>query len=129
MRTFRWLCLIVFLLAFIHTSLLVGAIEQLPLGANVLEAHLKQTRGPLLAYPVKIYGVAGGLVWDSGGIDWILSQVYRPLLKRVGEQSGVETALKVLDIGLWNTITLVSLAVTVVLFLIPSRKKRASRLY
>lgn len=121
--------LIVFLLAFLHTSLLVGAVHQLPLGGAVYETHLKQTRGALVYYPVKVYGTVGRLVWDSGGINWILTRVYRPLLKRIGEDAGVETALKVLDIALWNTITLVSLALTVLLFLIPSKKKRPSRLY
>jgi hypothetical protein len=129
LKKVRWILLIVFLLAFFHTSLLVGAIHQLPLGGAVYESHLKQTRGAWVYYPVKVYGAVGRLAWDSGGVNWILTRVYRPLLKRIGEDSGVETALRVLDIGLWNTITLISLALTVLLFLIPYKKKRPSRLY
>ena len=129
MRRFRWLFLVIFVLAFLHTSLVVGIIHQLPLGGQVYENHLKKTQGPLLYYPAKVYGFTGRLIWSSGSIDWILTKIYRPLFRKVGEEAGAEKALKILDVGLWNIVTLVSLALTLVLFLMPGKRKRASRLY
>ena len=129
MRPLRWLCLAVFLLAFLHTSLVVGMIHQLPLGGPVYENLLKQTRGPLVYYPAKVYGVVGRMMWGSGYIDQVLSGVYRPLLQKLGDEAGAQGVLRVVDVGLWNAVTLVSLALTILFFLIPAKKKRTSRLY
>jgi hypothetical protein len=104
-------------------------IHQLPLGGPVYENLLKQTEGPLVYYPAKVYGVVGRMMWHSGYMDRVLSGIYRPLLQKVGDAAGTQSVLRVVDVGLWNVVTLVSLALTVLFFLIPSKKKRPSRLY
>ena len=119
----------VFVLAFAHTSLLVGALQRLPLGGPAYEAHLRQTRGPLVGYPLTVYGFVGRLAWGSGGMDWVYGKIYSPIVKSASGQKGLEQALQVMDISLWNTVTLASLALAVLLFLIPTKKKRSSRLY
>jgi hypothetical protein len=129
LRLLRWLSLAIFLLAFVHTSLVVGMIHQVPLGGPVHERFLEQTQGPLVTYPAKVYGLAGRAMWRSGYVDRVLTQLYRPLVQKVGEEAGARTALRIVDVGLWNAVTLVGLALTILFFLIPGKKKRPSRLY
>lgn len=129
MRLLRWLFLVVFVLAFLHTSLVVGMIHQLPLGGQLYEGHLQKTSSPVVYYPAKVYGFMGRLIWNSGTVDWILERIYRPIFQKVGQEAGSEKALKILDVRLWNIVTLASLALTLLSFVVAGRKNRYSRLY
>ena len=111
MALLRFLCIVVFLLAFLHACLLVGFIYQVPGGAKVYDMYLEKHARPWLSYPVKVYGYVGLRLWKWGYATDILDSLYRPLLKGKGEGVSAERAFQAISIRFWNRVVMGSLVV------------------
>jgi len=135
MRSLRWMALVVALLAFFHACMVVGLVFKTPGAGSIYRAYLDQQAPLWLAVPAKVYGAVGRLVWESPWIGDILDHVYSPVYRRLGEHAVGLKGQKAtpaplvdsLNIGLINAVVLVSLALFILLSLLPKKDKIRDR--
>ena len=118
----RILAFLVFVVTFLHVSILVGAIEQTPVVGPAFKAGVAQDDRFYVSLPMKIYGTVGGMLWGfesaAGVIKEIYSRIFREGFQRLkpGEFTGLA------DIYLWNKVVLASLGAFLVLSVIRRRR-------
>jgi hypothetical protein len=134
MRVLKWISLVVFVLLFLHACIVTGFFFSLPLGSDLYQQYLKHNRGPLVRYPVTVYGKIGAPLWKNDTISPGLKEVYRPMLETTVRPHAkgplkdvpLRVRLRLFDINVVNIAVLACLVLTVVLFLATagSRERR-----
>lgn len=112
MKSLKNWSLLVFIVAFLHASLIMGFFSKVPLIGNaVLVRLIENNPNPLETIPFRAYMIAGGLLWDLKIGEKIADAVYQPVLKEALRNDKVAVLF---DIYKVNIVVLVSLLSAIV---------------
>ncbi len=118
----RTLALIVFVISFIHVSILVGAVEKTPLVGPAVKAGMAQDDRIYVSVPMKIYGAAGGLLWKNETLAVVIKELYSKISKEGIHRLKPKEFKGIFNIYLWNKVVLVSLGVFLVMSILGRRR-------
>ena len=119
----RTLAFIVFVITFIHVSILVGALNRTPVIGPAFKAGTAQDDRLYVSIPLKVYGSFGSLLWKSETGAGLIKEVYTKIFKegiqrlKPGELKGLA------NIYLWNKVILASLGVFFILTVLRRRRE------
>ncbi len=118
----RSLTFLVFVVTFIHVSVLVGALNRAPVIGSAFKAGAAQDDRLYVSIPMKAYGSVGALLWKTKAAAGLIKEVYAKIFKegiqrlKPGEFKGLA------DIYLWNKVVLASLGIFLVLTILRRRR-------
>ncbi len=118
----RSLAFIVFVVAFLHVSVLVGAIEKTPVIGSAVKAGTAQDDRLYVSVPMKVYGAVGGALWKSETVAGILKEIYSKIFKEGIQRLKPKEFKGIADIYLWNKVVLISLGALIGLSIIRRRR-------
>jgi hypothetical protein len=118
----RNLSFIVFLLAFLHVSILVGAIEKTPVVGPSFKAGIAQDDRLYVSLPMKAYGAVGGFLWSNESVSGIIKEIYSKIFKEGIQRLKPNEFKGLADIYLWNKVVLAGLGVFIVLSFMRRRR-------
>lgn len=111
---FRTLAFVVFVITFLHVSILVGAIQKTPIIGPALKAGTAQDDRLYVSIPMKVYGAAGALLWKTETASGIIKNIYSKIFTEGIQRLKPKEMKGLADIYLWNKVVLVSLGVFIV---------------
>ena len=119
----RSLAFIVFVVAFLHVSALVGAIQKTPVIGSAIKAGTAQDDRFYVSVPMKVYGAVGGAMWSTETVAGILKEIYSKIFKEGLQRLKPKEFKGIADIYLWNKVVLVSLGIFLVLSVLRRRRR------
>ena len=119
---FRSLALFVFVVTFIHVSVLVGAITRTPVIGPAFKAGAAQDDRLYVSIPLKVYGPVGEFMWKNETVAGLIKEVYSKIFKQGIQRLKPEEFKGLADIYLWNKVVLISLGTFLVLAVLRRRR-------
>ncbi len=110
----RTLAFIVFVIVFLHVSILVGAVQKTPLIGAAHKLGTAQDDRLYVSLPMKVYGAVGDQLWKSDTVSGIIKEIYSKIFTEGIQRLKISELKGLADIYLWNKVVLVSLGVFVV---------------
>lgn len=122
MRLLRNLSLIVFLVGFIHASILVGGVYTIPVVGQVFKSYLANSGDPWKSIPMQVYGRVGTEIWGYEPVAGLLKEHYGPLTTRAGRHLNPKTNSVGFDLDLANYVVLGALGGFILFGLLAPRR-------
>ena len=119
----RTLAFIVFLVAFLHVSILVGAVEKTPLIGSAVKAGMAQDDRLYVSIPMKVYSAVGGMLWGNETLSGLIKDLYSNIFKEGIQRLKPKEFKGLADIYLWNKVVLAGLGVFLALSVLRRRRR------